>query len=676
MKLSRAMWFLICGGTMITLWYCTSKREASDAILQVASPTSGLMVSVYLTEAGAPGYTVQYHGKTVIDSSRLGFILNQAPSLDKGFTILNTAITDTDETWEQPWGEQRLIRNHYNELRVALEEDGGSQRQMNVVFRVYDDGIGFRYEFPRQENLGDFEIMDELTEFAIAANPEAWWIPAYQGNRYEFIYQHDPVRAMTATAVHTPLTMQTQDSLYISIHEAALVDYASMTLTHEGNTLKCDLVPWKNGVRTYVTTTRVSPWRTLQIADKPGDLITSYLILNLNEPGKIEDTSWITTGKYVGVWWEMHINTGTWHQGPKHAANTQNTKRYIDFAAKHGFQGVLVEGWNEGWDGDWVAEGEKFNFTQAYPDYDVEYLTKYAKDKGVSIIGHHETGAAVENYENQLEDAFQFLEDHGMKAVKTGYVGDSIQNGEWHHGQYMVRHHQKVIETAARHHVMVVAHEPIKPTGLRRTWPNFISREGGRGQEYNAWADDGGNPPSHVAILPFTRLLAGPMDYTPGVFDITLPTQPNNQINGTLARELSLYVVLYAPWQMACDLPEHYEGHPAFAFIETVPTDWETTKVLEAKIGSYVTIARQARGNEDWYIGTLTNEHTRTAQIPLTFLTAGKTYTATIYQDADNADYRDHPTAYKINSEMVTADSTLTIELAAGGGAAISLQVK
>lgn len=662
---------IIAISTLICVfWSCTPKQESKT--LQLASPENKLAVTFYLTKEGVPGYLASFNGKMVIDSSRLGFELNNILSLDKGFQIINSTRSTVDTTWEQPWGEERFIRDHHNELKIELAETQGEKRKMNIVFRAFDYGLGFRYEFPEQENLETFEISDELTEFNMVDNQLAWWIPAYKGNRDEFIFKKYPINNLPP--VLTPLTIETTDGLYLSIHEAALVDFSSMAIESLGNNkLKCDLFPWKNGVRTYVTTPQTSPWRTIQIAEKPGDLITSYLILNLNEPNKIGDVSWVKPGKYVGVWWEMHLGTGTWHQGPKHAANTKNTKRYIDFAAKHGFNGVLVEGWNWGWDGNWMNGGENFKFTKAYPDYNIEELSRYAKSKNVFLIGHHETGAAVENYENQLDDAMKFLEDHGMKAVKTGYVGDSINNGEWHFGQYMVRHQQKVAEVAAKHHVMLVAHETVKDTGLRRTYPNFISREDARGQEYNAWSSDGGNPPSHVTILPFTRLLAGPMDYTPGIFDLTLPTQATNQINGTLAKELALYVIIYSPMQMACDLPKNYEGHPAFQFIKDVATDWETTKVLDAKIGEYVTIARKQRNSENWFLGSITNEKARKTTISFDFLSPGKTYNATIYKDASDTDYLKNPTAYKIEKLSVTSETKLDFDLATSGGVAISI---
>lgn len=661
-------------GAIFTVVAC-SPNEKENMELKVLSPGDQTSVKFMLTKDGRPAYSVHYKEKAVVDTSLLGFTLKEG-RLDKNLEVVNSSKRTTDETWEQPWGEERLIRNNYNELKVELAQKDTHQK-MNIIFRAFDGGVGFRYEFPEQEGSDELQIMDELTEFQMTSNHKAWWIPAYEGNRYEYIYHQDPINDLDK--VHTPLTMETDDGLYLSIHEAALTDFASMVIMATGsNDLKCDLVPWKNGIKTYAKIPSVSPWRTIQIAEKPGGLITNYMILNLNEPNKLKDVSWIKPGKYVGIWWEMHINTGTWHQGTKHAANTENTKKYIDFAAENGFDGVLVEGWNYGWDGEWMTAGEDFNFTKPYPDYDIDELSEYAKKKGVYIIGHHETGAAVENYEDQLEDAYQFLEDHGMKAVKTGYVehGDTLTNGEYHHGQYYVRHFQHVIETAAKHKVMLVAHEPIKATGKRRTYPNMMSREGARGQEYNAWSEDGGNPPSHTTILPFTRLLGGPMDFTPGVFDIKLPTQPNNQVNTTLAKQLALYVVIYAPMQMACDLPENYEGQPAFQFIKDVGVDWETTKVLNAEIGKYVTIARKERNSEKWFLGSITNEDPRLLEVKLDFLDPEKTYKATIYADGEKAHYLDNPTDYVINEEEVTSESVMKLDLAASGGTAISFVPK
>ncbi len=643
--------------------------------IDITSPENKVKVEFLLTDDGRPQYVVRYADKLAVDTSLLGFELDGS-HLDRNFKIVNTSNSSFDETWEQPWGEERQIRNNYNELKVELQEKKGLKRKMNIIFRVYDYGLGFRYEFPQQENLKEFEIMEEVTTFKFPENHQAWWTPAYASNRYEYLYQKNPINDLDY--VHTPLTLETKDSLYISIHEAAIQEFSSLYLKGIGNnTLHCHLVPWSttNNVRSYVEAPFATPWRTLQIAEKPGDLITSYLILNLNEPNKLGDVSWFKPGKYVGIWWDMHINTGTWHQGPIHGATTARTKKYIDFAAKHGFDGVLVEGWNYGWDGDWMTEGHKFDFTRPYPDYDIDELSRYAKEKGVYIVGHHETGADVDNYERQLDAAYAFLEKHGMKAVKTGYVehGDTLPNGKYHHGQFYVNHFKKVIELAAKHKIAVVAHEPIKDSGERRTYPNIVSREGARGQEYNAWGGPGGNQPDHVTILPFTRMLSGPMDYTPGVFDIKIPTQPDNQIPHTLAKELALYVVIYSPMQMACDLPENYEGHPAFQFIKDVGVDWETTKVIDGKIGEFVTIARKERGSERWFLGGITNENERNYSIKLDFLD-DKRYKATIYEDGKDAHYIHQPTSYTIREKEVGSDDTFQVNLAASGGIAIMFE--
>lgn len=660
-------------GALIAALLTQACNKNEDETLNISSPGENLTVNFFLLENGQPAYMARYGDKIAIDTSALGLLLDQAP-LHRNFRVQNSTVSSHNETWEQPWGEQKTIRDNHRQLTVELANRDGYR--MNLVFRVFDNGFAFRYELPQQDNLNEFEVMDELTQFKLSANHPAWWIPAYAGNRYEYIYQKSPVNDLEL--VHTPLTIEAGEDLYLSIHEAELIDYSSMVLKSEGDDkLKCDLVPWskKDPVKSYNRAPFKTPWRTVMIAERPGDLMTNYMILNLNEPNGKGDFSWFKPGKYVGIWWEMHVNKGTWHQGPDHSANTENTKKYIDFAAKHGFDGVLVEGWNEGWDGDWMNGGTKFNFTKSYPDYDVEELSRYARDKEVFIIGHHETGADIENYESQLEEAFQFLEDCGMKAVKTGYVenGDTLPNGVYHHGQYYVRHFRKVVETAARHKVAIVAHEPIKDTGERRVYPNMISREGARGQEYNAWGENGGNPPSHVAILPFTRLLSGPMDYTPGVFDLELPTQPDNQINHTLAKELALYVVIYSPMQMACDLPENYEGHPAFQFIKDVGVDWDTTIVLNGRIGEYITVARKERDTGAWFLGGLTNEEPRDFSIATDFLDPDIVYDATIYADTQDSHYSNNPTAYRIEKKRVSAGEALEIRMAPGGGVAIGL---
>ncbi len=650
----------------------------------VTSPDGTLAVTFSLQD-GTPFYTLARFGLPVLKPSRLGFVLKDAPPLEDGFAVVSAENSAVDETWTQPWGEKKNIRNHYNELRVMLKQQDAAARTLAVVFRVYDDGIGFRYEVPAQPNLGAFEIMDERSEFAFAGDLSAWYIDAYQPNRYEYIYANAPLSRLDT--VHTPLTMESKEGLFFSIHEAALVDYSSMTLARTDSfTLEADLIPWSDGVKVKTQAPMKTPWRTLQVGDTPGELITSSLILNLNDPSKIEDTSWIKPGKYVGIWWEMHLDKTTWSSGARHGATTANTKRYMDFAAANGFDGVLVEGWNEGWDGDWVANGNKFNFTKPYPDFDIEELTRYGEAKGVRLIGHNETGGGVLNYDRQLEDAYRYYEGLGVRAVKTGYVnyGTGIkrldengqEQGEWHHGQFMVEHYQRTVEAAARHHIMLDIHEPIKDTGLRRTWPNLMTREGARGQEYNAWGENGGNPPDHTTILPFTRMLAGPMDYTPGIFDLLFEEErPNNRINSTLAQQLALYVVLYSPLQMAADLPENYEARPdAFQFIKDVAADWEDTRVLNGSIGNYVTIARQKRNSAEWFIGSITDENGRTLDAPLSFLPSGQTYVAEIYADGDNGDWVTNPYAMKIRHVLVDGGTVLPLRLAPGGGQAVRLR--
>ncbi|MEQ8472910.1 MAG: glycoside hydrolase family 97 protein [Marinoscillum sp.] len=644
----------------------------AETTTHIHSPSNTVELTFGLDADGKPFYASSFQGNSVVDTSYLGFELGGGVSLAEGFTIVESTQSSKDETWEQPWGEERFVRNNYNELTSKLTTKEGYK--LNMVFRVFDGGVAFKYEFPGQEKLGEFTVVDELTEFNMTNDQEAWWIPAYEGNRYEYEYSKN--RLSELNMVHTPMTMEGQT--YVTIHEAALYDYPSMVAKGTGSSkLKCDLVPYskKNPVKAYLSAPFSTPWRTLQMAEKPGDLITNYMILNLNEPNRLGDVSWVEPGKYIGVWWEMFVNLGTWHQGPKHAANTENVKKYIDFAAEHGFKGVLVEGWNYGWDGPWMNGGTKFEFDKPYPDYDVEELSEYAAEKGVYIIGHHETGADIENYDSQLEDAYKFLSKYGMKAVKTGYVenGDTLPNGIYHHGQEFVQHFQRVIEMGARYKTMIVAHEPIKDTGKRRTYPNMVSREGAKGQEYNAM---GGNGPGHVTVLPFTRCLAGPFDYTPGVFDIMIETSPGNQVLGTLARELALYCIIYAPMQMANDLPKNYEGHPAFQFIKDVPTDWETTQVLSAEIGEHVAIARQQRGSEDWYVGAITNEVARMTTINFDFLPKGATYQATIYRNSDDADYLDYPTGYVIEKKEMNSESSININLVRAGGAAISLKRK
>ena len=641
--------------------------------LELYSPDSTLQIAFSL-DGGTPSYSVQRLQRFVIEPSALGVVLRDA-HLDRNLRLVDSAQRSFDETWTQPWGEQKDIRNRYNELRVVLEEADEDPVRLDIVFRAFEDGFGFRYEWPEQDHLDSLVILDEKSEFALTGDHTAWWIPAYQDNRYEYLYNETPLSAIDT--VHTPVTMETADGLYLSFHEAALVDFASMTLAPtESFTLEADLVPWPDGVKVRADLPHVSPWRTVQIGDTPGELITSYLILNLNEPNQLGDVSWVDPGKYVGIWWEMHLETGTWGSGPKHAATTENTKRYMDFAAEHGFEGVLVEGWNQGWDGPWSDAGMHIDFLTPYPDFDIEEVTRYGAGKGVHLIGHHETGAWISTYEEQMEDAYDMYQRLGVRAIKSGYVGRRLYaDGQvyWHHGQFGVNHYNRAVVEAAKRKIMLNVHEPIKDTGLRRTWPNLMSREGARGQEYNAWSADGGNPPEHETILPFTRMLSGPMDFTPGIFDLHFPqARPNNRVNTTLAKQLALYVVLYSPLHMAADLPENYEANPeAFRFIEDVPTDWENTRVLHARIGDYVTIVRQERDGEDWYLGSVTDDTGRTLEAPLSFLEPGRTYVAEYYSDGPMADWEDNPYAMDIGSVLVDSSTMWTIRLAPGGGQAV-----
>ncbi|MFO7314034.1 glycoside hydrolase family 97 protein [Rhodothermus marinus] len=646
----------------------------------VASPDGSLVVTFTL-EDGRPTYRIDRFGLPLILPSRMGFELQEQPPLVGPFRLIGVARDTVDTVWTQPWGEKKDIRSHYHELRLQLEETSERPRRMNIVFRVFDEGVGFRYEWPAQPNLDRFVIMDELTEFRLAGDHTAWWIPAYHPNRYEYLYRHTPVSQLDT--VHTPVTMETADGWFLSFHEADVEDYATMTLAPKDSlTLEVDLVPWSDGTRVKAQTPFRSPWRVLLVGDDAGELITNYTILNLNPPNRLGDVSWVRPAKYVGIWWEMHIGRSTWGSGPRHGATTENAKRYIDFAARHGFDAVLIEGWNVGWDGDWTQNGDKFRFTEPYPDFDIEEVARYAREKGVQLIGHHETACHITNYERQMEDAFAFYRRLGIHMVKTGYVAhgrncvwideQGQEHREWHHGQFMVRHHRRVLETAARYQIAINAHEPVKDTGERRTYPNMVSREGARGQEYNAWSEDGGNPPEHTTILPFTRLLAGPMDFTPGIFDILIEDRPNNRVNTTLAKQLALYVVIYSPLQMAADLPEHYEARlDAFQFIKDVPVDWEDTRVLHARIGDYVTIVRKDRHSDDWYLGSITDEYGRTLQAPLSFLEPGRKYVAEIYRDAPDADWRTNPLAIEITRQIVDASTVLTLRLAPGGGTAI-----
>jgi alpha-glucosidase len=654
---------------------------AAETVATVASPSKLLTLSLALDQDGRPSYAVSRGGKIVIAPSRLGFILADAPKLDRNFQLARQSSRSVDESWDQPWGEWKSIRNHFNELRVRLTEKNTPGRSLDIVFRVYDDGLGFRYEFPDQPNLQQVNIVEELTQFAVAEAAEALWIPAIEWNREEYLYNRTPIEAVGLA--QTPMTIKTASGLHVAFHEAALVDYAAMNLQKvEGGLLKAVLTQSASGPKVRRAAPFPTPWRTLQISDDAAGLYMSNLILNLNEPNKLGDVSWVKPHKYVGIWWGMHLETQSWATGPKHGATTKNALALIDFAAKNGFPGMLVEGWNLGWDGDWFGNGEEFSFTQATPDFDIAKIAAYGKTKGVHIIGHHETSGNVAHYEDQMAAGFAFYQGLGINAVKTGYVADAggmkvrLPDGrisyEWHEGQASARHHLKVLTEAAKYKIAIDTHEPIKDTGLRRTYPNWVSREGARGMEYNCWAQPK-NPPAHEVNLVFTRMLAGPMDFTPGI--LSLKGRGGTDILSTIAKQLALYVVIYSPIQMAADLPENYAKYPAaFQFIKDVPTDWADTRVLAGEIGDYVAIARKNRAGNDWYIGAVGDEEARTMTVKLDFLESAKTYSAEIYRDGPGADYRTEARhAIVIERKKVRAGDNLVLALAPGGGQAIRL---
>ena len=672
----RALAFRSFAALTIALAAATAAVDAALAQETVASPDGRNQLAVDV-EDGALHYTVQRDGRLVILPSRLGFQFREGPPLGANVSITGTARDTHDETWTQPWGEVAQVRDHYNELRVSVAEAGAPGRRFDLVVRAFDDGVAFRYEVPEQPALTDFEMMEELTEFTPATDGRAWWIPAGLWNRYEFLYSSSPVSRLPL--VHTPLTIELQDGLHVVLHEAHLVDYGAMNLLGtDTRTLRASLAAWADSVKVRGATPFASPWRTIEMAERAADLQPATMALSLNPPNVLEDTDWIRPMRYIGIWWGMHINTMSWHSGAIHGATTENTRQYIDFAAENGIDGVLVEGWNVGWDGDWMQNAELFSFTEPYPDYDLEELAAYAESRGVELIAHNETSMGIENYENQLEDAFALYESLGINAIKSGYVGDLTAEGHAHHGQYMVRHWRKVVEEAARHGIMMNVHEPIKDTGERRTYPNMVTREGARGQEYNAWGGEGGNPPEHETILFFTRMHSGPMDFTPGVFDILIesaegrPRGPEeSRIRTTLAKQLALYVVLYSPLQMAADLPENYEGEPAFQFIRDVALDWERTEVLDGRIGDYVVVARQERNGTDWFLGAITDEEGRTLEVSLSFLTPGQSWVAEVYADGPGAHWMTDPFPLTISERTVDSTTRLTLELAPGGGQAI-----
>ena len=649
-----------------------------------ASPDGSIRVTVTTDGDGRPYYSVTRNGKPLILQSRMGFMLGDAPKLERGFAIESQSVTSADTTWEQPWGEWQSVRDRHTQLRVRLKETTALGRAMDVVFRVFDDGFGFRYELPAPADGKPTRIIEELTEFALASDGTAWWTPAGEWNRYEYPYNKTPVSSMTQA--HTPVTMKLADGTHVAFHEAALVDYAAMWLRRvEGTRFRAALSPSSQGAAVIREGAFTTPWRTLRVADSAAKLYMSQLELNLNEPNKLGDVSWFKPSKYVGVWWEMHLDAATWGTGERLGAKTDNVKRYIDFAAKNGFRGVLVEGWNVGWDGNWFDNGDGWDFDKPVAQFDMAALSAYAKKKGVHIVGHHETGGGAGQYEAQSDDAYRYAAANGIEVVKTGYVTDAGQidrvwadgrvTQEWHDGQYMSRHHLNIVRTAAKYKVAVNPHEPIKDTGLRRTYPNWVSREGARGQEYNAWGEPK-NPPEHEANLFFTRMLAGPFDFTPGV--LSLEGKGGTPFMSTLAKQLAQYIVLYSPIQMAADLPGNYAKHPgAFQFIKDVAVDWSDTRVLNGEVGEYVTVVRKAKGTGEWFLGAVTDGTARTTSVTLDFLDPGTTYEAQIYRDGAGADYRtDQRHAIVIETKRVKAGDDLSIWMGPGGGAAVRFVAK
>jgi len=661
-----------------------------------------------MDEQGRPVYSVSFRDKPVILPSHLGFVLKEDSSFYHDFELTGTDKKSVDETWQPVWGETREIRNHYMELRVHLRQKKSPHRLLDIVFRVFDEGVGFRYEFPRQPDLKYFIVSDERTEFSLAGDHKTFWIPgdfdtneyAYATTKISEVDNRVMVDTSTAIAVRvapdpyavqTPLMMKTRDGLYINIHEAALVNYPAMQLHVNRATLQltASLVPDAVGNKAYLHAPFQTPWRTIIVSDRAANILASKMILNLNEPSMIKNTAWIKPTKFVGVWWEMQTGKSTWNYSDfpdsvgadgkpipngRHGANTENVKRYIDFAAKNGIGAVLVEGWNTGWE-DWFGNWKEnvFDFVTPYPDFDVREISSYAAARGVTMIMHNETSGSATNYERQMDTAFRFMNRFGYRSVKTGYVGRIIPRGEHHDGQWMINHYLRVAQKAAAYQVMLDAHEPVRPTGLQRTYPNWLACEAARGNEYNAFSN--GNAPEHETILPFTRLMGGPMDYTPGIFKIKgYSSTPGRQIHTTLVKQLALYVTLYSPLQMAADFPENYEAHPdAFQFIRDVAVDWDDTRILEAEPGSYVSIARKEKGRDNWFIGSVTNESGRIAVMPLDFLDKDRKYVATIYADARNADWKTNPEAYTIKQFLVDSQGQLSIAIAPGGGAAVSV---
>ncbi len=679
---------------------------------QLKSPNEKFLLNFSIQENGTPQYDLTYKNKVIIKPSKLGLELkDESMSLQKDFIITNAKNTSFDETWKPVWGEVKTIRNHYNEMAVTLQQKS-SGRIMIIRFRLFDDGLGFRYEFPEQKNLTYFVIKDEKTQFAMAADHTAYWIAGdYDTQEYDYtisrlseirgllsksVTQNLSQTSFSNTGVQTSLLLKTDDGIYINLHEAALINYSCMHLNLDDKNMILEswLTPDAKGDKGYIQAPSTSPWRTIIVSDDARDILASKMTYNLNEPCKIEETSWIKPVKYIGVWWEMITGKSSWSYtndypavilgttdyakakpNGTHGANTAHVKEYIDFAAQNGFDAVLVEGWNIGWE-DWFGHSKEhvFDFVTPYPDFDVVGIRDYAKSKGIKMIMHHETSSSTRNYERYMDTAYKFMKANGYDAVKSGYVGDILPRGENHYDQWIINHYQYAIEKAAKYKIMVNAHEAVRPTGIARTYPNLIGNESARGTEYQAF---GGSKANHVTILPFTRLLGGPMDYTPGIFEMDISKlNPDNKshVNATIANQLALYVTMYSPLQMAADLPENYKRFPdAFQFIKDVAVDWDDSKYLEAEPGDYITVARKAKGKDNWFIGNVNGYNSRTSTISLDFLDAGKKYSATIYADAKDAHYKTNPQAYSIKKMMVTNKTQLSTLSVPGGGYAISI---
>ncbi|MCU4677139.1 glycoside hydrolase family 97 protein [Catenovulum sp. 2E275] len=663
------------------------------ADISVSSPDKNIKFT-FTDQNNLAQYQVNYKDNPVISPSKLGFTFEQAKPMYRDFNVKEVNREQVNSNWEQPWGEQRIIDNNYNELTVKFTDINDKNNHFLVTARVFNDGIGFKYHVPSNKPRA---ITRELTEFTIIDSHKAtaYWIPGQGYERYEYLYNETPLKEVSKA--NTPITVKLGSGVHLAIHEAALIDYASMSLNREKNgRLVADLSPRSDGVKVRKQDSFDTPWRTIQIGDRAVDLINSHLSLNLNEPNKLGDVSWIKPGKYVGIWWGMHIQKYTWGSGEKHGATTENTIKYMDFAAKHGFDGVLVEGWNTGWDGDWIANSELFSFTQSYPDFDIKKVSNYGKKIGVKLIGHHETSGGITNYESQMEEGFKLYQEMGVEQIKTGYVahgqnlkrrdGNGIMRYEFTDSQDIVNHFIHNVTTAAKYKLSINTHESVKDTGLRRTYPNWISRESARGQEYSAgWSAP--NPPSHIPYLVFTRMLSGPMDFTPGIFNLDYPPlKGGTEEDGlsdymrpqtTIAKQLAEYVVIYSPIQMAADLPENYEAKPKpFQFIKDVPTDWEKSIALQGEVGDFIVIARKEKKHrqytgKDWYLGAITNEKSRNIEVSLDFLDKGMKYEAQIYKDGKNADWRNNPYDIEIIKQVVTAQETLKIKLSEAGGAAI-----